>query len=328
MLGVDLGIYSLKFFQTKKKREDLFDVIRTGDLVIPGDVFMEGDIKGKNVLAENLKLFWKKNKLPREASVSFYHPRMVVQNISIPQMSDMELENALKWEASSIMTGEENFQIGWQILGKTDDKLDILYAASPSLVVADYLDVFKKAGIRVDAIEPQILSLLKGFLALNPSLSREGSFVLTDIGFSKVTIVYFEKGKLMYSRYFGWGVKKIWDYLKEKHKMLPAETQELLNRSTQSSDLPYQLEEALNETTGALLSEFRRSFTFFQSEFGSTAVMNCFLVGGGATILSLKTILSIGLNITFQELKPILLNRNKPLQPERFLAALGASLWN
>ncbi|MEI6158052.1 MAG: pilus assembly protein PilM, partial [Atribacterota bacterium] len=137
MLGVDLGIYSLKFFQTKKKREDLFDVIRTGDLVIPGDVFMEGDIKGKNVLAENLKLFWKKNKLPREASVSFYHPRMVVQNISIPQMSDMELENALKWEASSIMTGEENFQIGWQILGKTDDKLDILYAASPSLVVAD-----------------------------------------------------------------------------------------------------------------------------------------------------------------------------------------------
>ena len=163
MLGIDLGSYALKYFQTKKKREGIFETIRSGELVLPNEVFYEGEIKGKNTLVENIKIFWDKSRLPRDAVVSFYHPRMVVQNITLPQMSDQELENALKWEASSIMTGEENIQIGWQIIEKTNDKLDILYAASPAIVVSEYLDVFRKAGIRIEAIEPQIMSFLKGF---------------------------------------------------------------------------------------------------------------------------------------------------------------------
>ncbi len=328
MLGIDLGSYSLKYFQTKKKREGFFETIKTGDLILPGEVFFEGDIKGKNILVENIKVYWNKSRLPHDAVVSFYHPRMVVQNISIPQMTDQELENALKWEASSIITGEENFQIGWQVLGKTDGKLDILYAASPSIVVSDYLDVFRKAGIRVEAIEPQILSLLKGFLTINPKLSRESSFILVDIGFGKSTVVFFEKGRLVYSRHFGWGLKRVWDYLRDKYKLLPAETQEILNRSTQNIDIPYQLEEALNETTGPLLSELRRSLTFFQSEYEQSVLTNCFFVGGGAAIIPLKTLLGVSLNITFQDIKPMNIGRKKTIQTERFLTALGASLWN
>jgi len=87
MIGIDLGSYSLKFFHTRKKREGLFEALRTGDLVLPGEVFFEGDIKGKITLVENIKLFWNKNRLPNDAVVSFYHPRMVVQSINLPLMS-------------------------------------------------------------------------------------------------------------------------------------------------------------------------------------------------------------------------------------------------
>ena len=328
MLGIDLGSYSLKYFQTKKKREGFFETIKTGDLILPGEVFFEGDIKGKNTLVENIKVYWNKSRLPHDAVVSFYHPRMVVQNISIPSMTDQELENALKWEANSIMTGEENFQIGWQVLGKTGDKLDILYAASPAIVVSDYLDVFRKAGIRVEAIEPQILSLVKGFLAIRPDLFRESWFILIDIGFGKSTVVFFEKGRLVYSRHFGWGIRKIWDYLRDKFKLLPAETQEILNRSTQNAEMPYQLEEALNETSASLLSELRRSLTFFQSEYEHAALTNCFIVGGGSAIIPMKTMLTASLNISFQDIKPMDIGHKRVITTERYLTALGASLWN
>lgn len=328
MLGIDLGSYALKYFQTKKKREGIFETIRNGELVLPNEVFFEGEIKGKNTLVENIKMFWEKNHLPHDAVVSFYHPRMVVQNISLPQMSDQELENALKWEASSIMTGEENIQIGWQIVEKTNDKFNILYAASPAIVVSEFLDVFRKAGIRVEAIEPQIMSFLKGFLTLRADLSKDTWFILIDIGFSKSTVVFFEKGKLVYSRHFGWGIRRIWDYLRDTFKLLPTEIQEIIKRSTQNSDLPYQLEEALNNTSDSLLSELRRSLTFFQSEYDQIALDNCFLVGGGSTIIPLKTMLSVNLNITFQDMKPIDMGHKKVVSSELYLSAIGASLWN
>ena len=328
MLGIDLGSYSLKYFQTKKKSEGYFDTLRTGDLILPGEVLFEGEIKGKNILVENIKIFWNKNRLPHDAVVSFYHPRMVVQNITLPQMSEQELENALKWEASSIMTGEEDIQIGWQVLGKADNKLDILYTASPAIVVFDYLDVFRKAGIRVEAVEPQILSILKGFLAIRPDLAKESGFILVDIGFVKSTVIFFEKGKLVYSRHFGWGIRRIWEFLKDKFKLLPAEIQEILNRSTQNTDVPYQLEEALNETSSSLLSELRRSLTFFQSEYEKTALNNCFLVGGGSVMKPMKTMLTVSLNVNFEEIKPIQMGHKRAISAERYLSALGASLWN
>ncbi len=328
MLGVDLGSYALKYFQTKKKREGIFETIGNGELVLPNEVFYDGEIKGKNTLVENIKVFWKKQHLPYDAVVSFYHPRIVVQNISLPAMTDLELENALKWEASSIMTGEENIQIGWQILGKTGNKLDILYAASPSLVVVDYLEVFHKAGIRVAAIEPQIISFLKGFLTLRPDLTKESWFILIDVGFSKSIVVFFEKGKLVYSRYFGWGIRKIWNYLKEKYKLSPAEIQEILNRSTRDNDLPYQLEEALNSTSDSLLSELRRSLAFFKSEYQQVTSDNCFLVGGGSTIIPLRNMLMENLNINFQNIKPIDMGHKKVVPGEVYLSSLGASLWN
>ncbi|MBP8994867.1 MAG: hypothetical protein KBG30_13810, partial [Bacteroidales bacterium] len=86
MLGIDLGSYALKYFQTKKKREGIFETIGNGELVLPNEVFYDGEIKGKNTLVENIKVFWKKHHLPYDAVVSFYHPRIVVQNISLPAM--------------------------------------------------------------------------------------------------------------------------------------------------------------------------------------------------------------------------------------------------
>jgi len=328
MLGIDLGSYALKYFQTKKKREGVFETIRSGELVLPNDVFFEGEIKGKNTLVENIKIFWDKNRLPRDGVVSFYHPRLVVQNISLPQMSDQELENALKWEASSIMTGEENIQIGWQIIEKKNDKLDLLYTASPAIIVTEYLDVFRKAGIRIEAIEPQIISFLKGFLTLRSDLTKDAWFILIDVGFSKSTVVFFENGKLVYSRHFGWGIRRIWDYLRDKFKLLPAEIQEILNRSTQDNNLPYQLEEALNDTSDPLLSELRRSLTFFQSEYGKIVLDNCFLAGGGSNIIPLKTMLTVNLNVTFQDIKPIDTGHKKVASSGIYLSAMGASLWN
>jgi len=92
--------------------------------------------------------------------------------------------------------------------------------------------------------------------------------------------------------------------------------------------MPYQLEEALNETSASLLSELRRSLTFFQSEYEQIGLNNCYLVGGGSSIIPMKTMLTASLNVTFRDISPMELSHKRAISSERYLAALGASLWN
>ncbi len=325
VLGVDLGAYSVKFCLTRKKGES-FELAFLGEKLLAPQALSGGEIKDKSILSDNLRQFWQRNHLPREVVVSFYHPRMVVQNISLPEMPDNELENTLQWEVSSILTGENNFQIGWQTLDKNDSQQQVLFAASPSLVVEDYLDVFHRARLKVEAFEPQALSLVRGFLSLYPELVSS-SFSLVDLGFTKGGIVYFSAGKLVFSRYFNWGLNRVWSYLEEKFKLLPTDIMELFGRSTQGGDIPYQIQEAISETSGDLVTELRRSLSFLQTEFGSGSIQNFFLSGGGARIAFLRQILVENLPVSIGEMPPLVV-RKEEFPAEVYLSALGVSLWS
>ncbi len=325
MLGVDLGAYSVKFCLTRKKGEN-FEPVFLGEMLFAPQSLSEGEIRDKSILVDNLRRFWQRNRLPREVVASFYHPRMVVQNISLPEMPDEEIENALRWEASSIITGEDSFQIGWQTLEKKEGQQKILFAASPSLIVEEYLDVFRQVRLEVEAFEPQTLSLLRGFLSLYPDLV-DSSFSIVDLGFAKGGILYFSTGKLVFSRYFNWGLGKVWDYLGENFELLPAEIMELFDRSTKEEDAPYQMQEALSEASKELITELRRSLSFLQSEFGSDSNQKLFLSGGGARISFLRQILIESLPVAIGEIPPLVVKKEE-FPAEVYLGALGASLWS
>lgn len=325
MLGVDLGAYSVKFCLTRKKGEN-FEPVFLGEMLFAPQSLSGGEIRDKSILVNNLRRFWQRNRLPREVVASFYHPRMVVQNISLPEMPDEEIESALRWEASSIITGEDSFQIGWQTLEKKEGQQKILFAASPSLIVEEYLDVFRQARLEVEAFEPQTLSLLRGFLSLCPDLV-DSSFSIVDLGFAKGGILYFSTGKLVFSRYFNWGLGKAWDYLENSFKLLPTEIMELFDRSTKEEDVPYQMQEALSEESKDLVTELRRSLSFLQSEFGSDSNQKLFLSGGGARISFLRQILIESLPMVIGEIPPLVVKKEE-FPAEVYLGALGASLWS
>lgn len=327
MVGVDLGDYSLKYCLSQKKREHCFEMYRVGELVLPGEVFSEGEIKSRNLLLENIRLFWKRHRLPKEVALALYHPRMVLQTITLPEMPNEELENALRWEASSIIVGEDQLQVGWHILRRDEKGLEILFSAFPTLVVNECVDIFLKAGIRVEAVEPQSLSLLRGLLSIEEEL-LESSFLLLDIGFQKSMILSFSQKKLIFARYFSWGLKKIWNILGEKFKFLPIEIMEVMDRGRKEQNVPYQLEEAVLEASQDLVVELRRSVAFFQSELKMDITSGrCILVGGGSNLYPLKREILQSITLNWQEVKPVAVGKEK-ITSGRFLTAIGVSLWS
>lgn len=316
MLGIDTGSYSLKFCLSERWGSS-FTIEKVGELVI-----FTGEAENPAFSPSDVRLFLQRNRLPKEATFSFSYPQMVLQRMNFPEMSPEELENAIQWEAHSLIPGEESFQVSWSILKRDNGSMDVLFAAVPSPAVEAYVDTFARAGIWVEAVEPHVMSLTKGFLSLHPELF-EVAFTLVDVGFEKTTIVCFGDQNVLFSRNFGWGMRKIWDVLQKKFHLSPVETLEILRRS----EAPYQLEEAVPLASQDLFLELKRSFTFFQAEFGSRLLEKIFLSGGGALCKPLRDYLSEGLSLTFQPLRPLFLEGKESIPSERFLAAVGASLW-
>ncbi|MEN3202704.1 MAG: pilus assembly protein PilM [Atribacterota bacterium] len=316
MLGVDTGTYSLKFCLSEKRGSG-FVIERVGELVT-----FTGELEKPSFSPADIRLFFQRNRLPKEAVFSFFHPQMVLQRMNFPEMSPEELENALQWETRSLIPGEESFQISWSIVTKNNGGMDVLFAAVPSPPVESYVDTFAQVGIRVEAVEPHVMSLTKGFLGLHPEFF-EAAFTLVDVGFEKTTIICFGDRNILLSRNFGWGMRKIWNVLQEKFRFSPVETFEVIRRS----EVPYQLREAVSLVSQDLFLELKRSFTFLQAEFGAQVLERVFLSGGGALCSPLREYLSQGFSLNFQLLRPLSLEGKEPIPSERFLAAVGASLW-
>jgi type IV pilus assembly protein PilM len=316
MLGIDTGSYALKFCLSEAQGKD-FALRRVGEFVLLSEK--------APLTSEGIRLFFHRNRLPREVTLSFSHPRMVFQRVSFPEMPQEELENTLQWEARSLIPDEENFQVSWSIVGKNGGKMEVLFAAVPLQEVERYVDVFSRAGVRVEAVEPHVTSLVKGFLGLHPEFFEQ-AFTLVDIGFGKTTLICFANHHVLLSRSFSWGMKRLWDALSEEFHLSPVEAFEVLRRGEGTAGIPYQLEEAIPLVSPDLVSELKRSFAFFQAEFGARVLEQIFLLGGGALCRPLRSYVAQGLSLDFQTPRPLTLGKDS-IASERFLAALGASLW-
>jgi len=301
--------------------------LRVGELVLPGEILAEGEMKSKNLLIENVRLFFQRHRLPKEVALAFYHPRMVIHHVHLPDMPEGELENALRWEASSIITGEDNLQVGWYPLRKDEHGLEILFSATPTVAVQEWVEAFFQAGIRIEAIEPQALSLARALLSFYQELQRI-PFILIDIGFQKSAIVYFNEGHLKFARYFSWGLHKIWNLLEEKFSLSTIDIMEMMKRGNEGNNLPYQLEEGVREGGQDLAVELRRSLAFLQTEFKADVEgERCFVIGGGACLVPLRRLVAQNISPHCEGSKPFVLGRES-IPSERFLSALGASLWS
>ncbi|MDI3543523.1 MAG: type pilus assembly protein PilM, partial [Candidatus Atribacteria bacterium] len=92
-------------------------------------------------------------------------------------------------------------------------------------------------------------------------------------------------------------------------------------------DIPYQIQEAISETSGDMVTELRRSLSFLQTEFGSNSLRNLFLTGGGGRIVFLRQILVENLPVNIGEISPLVVKKGE-FPAEVYLSALGASLWS
>jgi type IV pilus assembly protein PilM len=265
----------------------------------PG-IIVGGELREPEALVEALKLFFKDNKLPKQAvRLGIASNRIGVRTFDIGGITDpKQLENAIRFRAQETLPIPlEEAVLDYQILGETvDDEGLRTHRVLLVVVYRDLVDRYaaacKKAGIKLAGIDLEAFALLRA-LGDRPADAGNAAIVVVNVGSERSTLAVSNGETCEFTRVIEWGGHNLNVVIARALDMTPIEAEPIkrsvsLLESAESMDLDPERAAKVRTAVAAELQLFARelvsSLQFYQGQPGSLGIAEVVLTGGGAQL--------------------------------------------
>ena len=187
-VGFDIGSLNLHFAVREGGR-----VTRVGLEPLPEGLVQNGQVLSYEALADFLRTVRKTYRLPRAAALVLPPAACYCRRLTTAVMSEDQLKFNLPYEFHEYITGaKEDYFYDYALVGGkagiTPEGLDLMAAAVPKRLIADYAAGFKRGGFKLKAAMPDELAFI--------NLARAGgdtahSHCILDLGHSAVRLYMF-----------------------------------------------------------------------------------------------------------------------------------------
>ncbi|NQU99766.1 MAG: type IV pilus assembly protein PilM [Parcubacteria group bacterium] len=299
--GLEISDFSLKAFWLKKKGNN-YEIASHNRLRLPKGLVVEGEIKKEDevaLLVQELLGSAKSQKIIAPYVVSSLpENKTFVRIIKVPQMSKKDLEEAIKWEAENhIPISIDDAYIDWQILNKDGKDIELLLSSTPRSLIDSYINVFNKAKLKVEVLEPCAAS--KGRALIN-EIKHKGSkkaYLIVDIGASKTVFDVVSNDKIYFSSSVftvsgNLFTKTIADTLGIKES--EAEKIKIECCSPKISEKERKILDSIHSVVDNLALEIRKIETYFYQDLKNKNIdFEILICGGGASFFGIVPYLSL-----------------------------------
>jgi type IV pilus assembly protein PilM len=266
----------------------------------PG-IIVGGELRDPEALAESLKEFFKKYKLPKQGvRLGIANNRIGVRIFEIAGIGDAkQLENAIRFRAQEALPIPiEEAVLDYHVL---DERIDeqgqptrrILLVVAYRDLVDRYVGACKKAGIKLAGIDLEAFALLRALaepLVENAPPSN-AALVVVSIGHDRSTFAVSDGRVCEFTRVLDWGGATLNVGLARALDIAPSEAEPFKRAlSLTHDDTPEGLtdeqaaaaREALRKQLQAFARELVSSLQFYQNQPGSLGIGEIVITGGTA----------------------------------------------
>jgi type IV pilus assembly protein PilM len=253
------------------------------------------------MLAEALKEFFKKHKLPRQGvRLGIANNRIGVRIFDIGGIDDpRQLENAIRFRAQEALPIPiEEAVLDYQVLEERVDEEGglirrVLLVVAYRDLIDRYVSACKKAGIKLAGIDLEAFALLRSLaepLAADAP-SPNAALVVVSIGHDRSTFAVSDGRVCEFTRVLDWGGATLNVGLARALDMAPSEVEEFKRALSLSHDdtpeglTPEQANtarEALRKQLQVFARELVSSLQFYQNQPGSLGIGEIVITGGTA----------------------------------------------
>ncbi|HEY6030307.1 MAG TPA: type IV pilus assembly protein PilM, partial [Gaiellaceae bacterium] len=270
---------------------------------LPDGVVVGGELRDVEALAEALKRFFGKNKLPKKGvRLGIANNRIGVRTFEIGGIEDpRQLANAIRFRAQETLPIPlEEAVLDWQVLREETSEEGVttrrvLLVVAYRELVDRYVLACRKAGIRLEGIDLEAFAVLRALAA--PSAEGEqpvGAQVVVSVGHDRSTFAVTDGRICEFTRVLAWGGQNLNVAIARALDMTPSEAAPI-KHALSLVDSSVALEEISAETVAVVcaavrteLQAFARelvsSLRFYQNQPGSLGIAELLLTGGTAEL--------------------------------------------
>lgn len=301
-IGLDIGSGYLKAVQLKDTKSgyelELFDV-----LPLPPELIVDGSVIDSLRLIDSLKELARKAKIKtKDVAISIAgHSSVIIKRVSLPDMSEEELSESIKFEAEQYIPFDiEDVYLDFQILGPKEEpgQMDVILVAVKREIINEYIAVIKEAGFNCQVVDVNSFAL-ENIYEVNYEIEAGKNIALINIGASTINMNILKGGISVFTRDSAVGSSLHSEVLQREFN-LTYEVAERLKRGEAVENVsPQDAFSVMELASEEIIGEVNRSLEYFHEE-----VNEVILSGGCALVRDFPRLLAEKIGVETKVMQP------------------------
>ncbi len=293
-VALDIGSSHVKLLELEQDRTGRYRLKHFGIAPLPPEAIVDGAFMNTSAIVGTVKELLAKHRVrSKSAIVAVAGNSVIIKRISLPVMSQEELEESITWEAEQYIPFDVNdVNIDAYILqGQADEagQMEVLLVAARKELVNEYRQLIMECGLQPAVIDVAAFAL-ENMFTLNYDPVEE-PIALVNIGASSVNINVLRRGVSAFTRDIGLGGRAYTEEIQRAMNVSYEEAENFKvggNESDRAAVVPEEVERVLSSVSENIATEIHRSLDFYLSTAGGGALSKVYLAGGAAPTPGLR----------------------------------------
>jgi type IV pilus assembly protein PilM len=288
-IGLDIGSSSIKLMELEQdKRSGRHRLVHFAMAPLPPEAIVDGAVMNTNVIVDTIRELVQQQRVKtKQVVASVSGNAVIIKRVTLPQMSEDELEESIQWEAEQYIPFDINdVNIDVQILpGIAEDpgQMDVLLVAARKELVNEFQSIIAQAGLKPMVVDVDAFAIANMF-ELNYDLPDE-TVALVNIGASNVNIHILRGGVSAFTRDVGIGGRQFTEEIQRTLNISYEEAESMKigdDEADAAAVVPEEIERVLATVGENLATEVQRSLDFYLSTSSDSGISAIYLSGGAA----------------------------------------------
>jgi type IV pilus assembly protein PilM len=314
LVGVDIGTASIKVCQVKETRKGL-GLVRLGYAPLGPQVIVDGQVMDSGAVVEALqKVFHDAKIRQKECALSVSGQSVIIRKITVPMMTEAELEEQIQWEAEQHIPFDiKDVHVDYQVLRRRAEasQMDLLLVAAKRDQIEEYAQLARNAKLKplvcdIDAFTVQNL------FEYSRTLPQDQTIALINIGASLSSLNIIANGVSAFTREIANGGNGITEEIQKQLNVPHDQAEAYKCGGSASADdpsragmVPQQVVQVIEAVSDTIAAEIQRSLDFFMATSGEGEIARIYVTGGSANLAALARAIERRARVSVETWSPV-----------------------
>jgi type IV pilus assembly protein PilM len=306
VIGLDIGSSSIKVVELREAK-DGFKLQHLGISPLPPEAIVDGALMDSVTIIDTIRDLVTSTSKTRDVVTSVSGHSVIVKKITLPFMTETELEESIQWEAERHIPFDINdVNIDFQILGygsENPDLMEVILVAAKKDIINDYVSVIMEAGLNPVVMDIEAFAL-ENMLGINYEIEKDDIVAIANLGASVTNINILKDNLSAFTRDIFKGGNQITEEIQRQLHVDYEEAEKIKVGQKGEGASQSVVENVLRSASESLAVEIGNSLDFFQSSTTSQKISKLYVSGGGSKIKDFDIILQQQIGIPVEIANP------------------------